>query len=92
MVLVGRTRADFAGQFEALTGCCNAGSRSIGQLFEELLKLSRRLDDEAQRHVRENMSEEELVVFDILTRSTPACRAPVRPSCTARSARRCSST
>ena len=92
MVLVGRTRAELAGQFEVRTGCCNAGSRSIGLLFEDLLKLSRRLDDEAERHVRENMSEEELVVFDILTRSTPACRAPIRPSCTARSARRCSST
>jgi type I restriction enzyme R subunit len=36
-----------------------------------LVKLSNSLDDEQQRHVRENMSEEELVIFDILTRPAP---------------------
>jgi type I restriction enzyme R subunit len=46
----------------------NAGSRNIEELFEELLKLSRNLTEEQQRHVRENMTEEELVIFDILTR------------------------
>jgi type I restriction enzyme R subunit len=39
--------------------------------FEELLKLTRNLSEEQQRHVRENMSEEELVIFDILTRPAP---------------------
>jgi type I restriction enzyme R subunit len=29
------------------------------------------LNDEEQRHVRENMTEEELVIFDILTRPSP---------------------
>jgi type I restriction enzyme R subunit len=33
--------------------------------------LSRNLSEEQQRHVRENMTEEELVVFDILTRPAP---------------------
>ena len=49
----------------------NAGSRSIEELFAELVKLSRGLSEEQQRHVRENMSEEELVIFDILTRPAP---------------------
>jgi type I site-specific restriction-modification system R (restriction) subunit len=43
----------------------------IEELFEELLKLSRTLTEEQQRHVRENMTEEELVIFDILTRPAP---------------------
>jgi type I restriction enzyme R subunit len=64
-----RTRADFAEKFEALIDS-NAGSR-IESLFAELLAFSRSLDDEQQRHVREAMSEEELVVFDILTRPAP---------------------
>ncbi|MGA9578659.1 MAG: type I restriction enzyme endonuclease domain-containing protein, partial [Terrimicrobiaceae bacterium] len=38
---------------------------------EELVKLSRSLSEEQQRHVREHMSEEELVIFDILTRPAP---------------------
>ena len=37
----------------------------------KLLKLSSSLNDEQQRHVREHMSEEELVIFDILTRPAP---------------------
>ena len=66
-----RTRADFAEKFEALIDSYNAGSRSIEELFAELLALSRSLDDEQQRHVREAISEEELVIFDILTRPAP---------------------
>ena len=71
LVRLNRTRADFREKFEALIESYNAGSRNIEQLFEELLKLSNSLDDEQERHVRENLSEEELVIFDILTRPAP---------------------
>jgi type I restriction enzyme R subunit len=71
LVRLNRTRADFTGKFEALIESYNSGSRNIEQLFEELLKLSNSLDAEQERHVRENMSEEELVIFDILTRPAP---------------------
>jgi hypothetical protein len=37
-----------------------------------LLALTHSLTDEQQRHVREQMTEEELVIFDILTRPAPA--------------------
>jgi type I restriction enzyme R subunit len=69
-VRLNRTRADFAEKFEALIESYNNGSRNIEQLFEELLKLSNSLDEQ-ERHVRENLSEEELVMFDILTRPAP---------------------
>lgn len=72
LIQLNRTRADFAEKFEALIETYNSGSRSIEELFQELLKLSNSLTDEQQRHVRENMSEEELVIFDILTRPAPA--------------------
>lgn len=71
LVRLNRTRADFAEKFEALIESYNNGSRNIEQLFEELLKLSNSLDDEQERHVRENLTEEELVIFDILTRPAP---------------------
>ncbi len=71
LVRLNRTRADFAEKFEALIESYNNGSRNIEQLFEELLKLSTNLDAEQERHVRENLSEEELVIFDILTRPAP---------------------
>ena len=71
MIELNRTRADFAEKFEELIEGYNAGSRSIQELFDELVKLSNSLNDEQERHVRENMSEEELVIFDILTRPAP---------------------
>jgi type I restriction enzyme, R subunit len=71
LVRVNRTRADFLSRFEDLIESYNAGSRNIEDLFAELLALSRTLNEEQQRHVREQLSEEELVVFDILTRPAP---------------------
>ena len=71
LIRLNRTRADFQEQFEQLIESYNAGSRNIEELFEELVKFSRGLTNEQERHVRENMTEEELVVFDILTRPAP---------------------
>ena len=71
LVRLNRTRTDFAEKFEELIASYNAGSRNIESLFQELLKLSNSLDDEEERHVRENLTEEELVIFDILTRPAP---------------------
>ncbi|MDT4289547.1 type I restriction endonuclease subunit R [Methylomonas sp. MO1] len=71
MIRLNRTRADFAEKFEALIESYNNGSASIEALYAELLALSNSLNDEQQRHVREHMSEEELVIFDILTRPAP---------------------
>ena len=71
MIRLNRTRADFAEKFEALIESYNAGSATIEALYAELLALSNGLNDEQERHVREHMSEEELVVFDILTRPAP---------------------
>jgi type I restriction enzyme, R subunit len=71
MIRINRTRADFVAKFESLIESYNAGSRSIESLFQELLELSLSMSEEEARHVRENMSEEELVIFDILTRPAP---------------------
>ena len=71
LIRLNKTRADFAEKFEELIESYNAGSRNIEELFEELAKLNRSLSAEQQRHVRENMTEEELVIFDILTRPAP---------------------
>ncbi len=40
-------------------------------MLEELLQLSRSLSEEQQRHVREQLTEEELMIFDLLTRPAP---------------------
>jgi type I restriction enzyme R subunit len=72
LVLLNRTRTDFAEKFEELIEEYNSGSATIESLYNELLSLSKSLSEEEQRHIRENMSEEELVIFDILTRPSPS--------------------
>ena len=78
LIRINKTRANFAEKFEELIESYNAGSRNIEELFEELLKLSRSLSEEQTRHVRENMTEEELVIFDILTRPAPTLSSEER--------------
>jgi len=71
MIRINKTRADYAAKFEELIESYNAGSRNIEELFRELLAFSRALTKEQQRHVREQLTEDELTVFDILTRPGP---------------------
>ena len=71
LILLNKTRMDFREKFEELITSYNAGSRNIEELFNELVSLSRTLTQEQQRHIRENMTEEELVIFDILSRPAP---------------------
>ena len=65
-------------KFEELIESYNQGSRNIEELFHELVALSKALNAEQQRHVRENLTEEELTVFDILTRPGPDLSAEER--------------
>ncbi len=71
LIRINKTRADYLTKFEELIESYNYGSRSIEELFEELLEFSRGLNEEQQRHVREQLTDEELTVFDILTRPGP---------------------
>ena len=71
LIEVNRTRVDFREKFEEMIEEYNNGSRNIEDLFNELVALGKSLTEEQQRHVREQMTEEELVVFDILLRPAP---------------------
>jgi type I restriction enzyme R subunit len=68
MLAQNRTRMDFLEKFQALIDDYNAGSANVEAIFEELLKFAKKLNEEEQRHVREQMTEEELAIFDILTK------------------------
>ncbi len=78
LIVLNWTRIDFRDKFEALIEAYNAGAANIEVLFEELVKLAQSLSEEQQRHIRENVSEEELVIFDILTRPAPELSAEER--------------
>ena len=71
LISVNETRVDLRERFESLIDEYNVGSKQIEQLFHELLELSRSLTEEESRHVREQLSAEELVVLDLLTRPGP---------------------
>lgn len=71
LIQANKTRADFSEKFEELIESYNTGSRTIEEIFAELLNFTNTLNTEEERHVRENMSEQELVIFDILTRPAP---------------------
>ncbi len=71
MIRLNATRHDFLDRFQKMIEEYNNGALSIEELFEELVNLSKDLNEEEQRHVRENVSEEQLAIFDILTRPGP---------------------
>jgi type I restriction enzyme R subunit len=68
MVRLNRSRMDYLEEFQRMIDEYNAGSRNVEEFFEALVEFARRLNKEDQRAIAENLSEEELAVFDILTR------------------------
>jgi type I restriction enzyme R subunit len=71
LIRLNASRYDFLDRFQKMIEAYNNGALSIEQLFAELVTFTKELNDEEQRHLRENISEEELAVFDILTRPGP---------------------
>jgi len=64
-----RTRIDFRERYLQLIDEYISGSKSIDVIFSQLVKYSQELNEEEQRYIREGLqSEEELAVFDLLTR------------------------
>src|ERR1700730_9106897 len=65
------TRADLLEKFQSMIAEYNAGSASVEQLFEQLLDFIRSISEEEQRADREGLDEEELAIFDLLTKPEP---------------------
>jgi len=63
-----RSRVDFLERFQQLIAEYNAGSANIEELWRQLVDFAKGLDAEAKRHVSERLTEEELALFDILTK------------------------
>jgi type I restriction enzyme R subunit len=66
MLKKNRTRSDFAQRLQEIIDEYNAGGTSNENYFEELLKFTKELKAEAERHVREGLSEDELELFDLI--------------------------
>lgn len=72
MVQANSSRLDMAEKFEKLIDAYNAGSQNVELHFQALKDFAQALTAEEQRGVAENLSEEELALFDILTQPEPA--------------------
>ena len=68
MVRLNRTRASYQARLQQLIADYNAGSMNVAIFFDKLVTLAQELSEEDQRAARERMSEEELAIFDLLTR------------------------
>ena len=68
MVRLNKTRMDYQEKFEEMIAEYNDGSVDAALVWERLLALVEELNAEDQRTIAEQLSEEELTVFDLLTR------------------------
>ena len=67
MVRLNRTRMNYQERFEQIIAEYNA-ARDVDVWFEQLIAFTEELNEEEQRTIAEQLSEEELAVFDLLTR------------------------
>ncbi|WP_035717503.1 type I restriction endonuclease subunit R [Gordonia terrae] len=65
------TRYELVERIEQLIADYNAGSVNIDEYLRRLIELSKTLTAEEERAVREGMTEEELAIFDLLTKPDP---------------------
>ncbi len=66
-----RARMDFYETFQRMIEDYNAGATNVDIVFAQLVSFARQLNEEEKRGIAENLSEEDLAIFDILTRPSP---------------------
>ena len=60
------TRTDFAQRLQQIIDDYNSGGSSTENAYEDLMKYAEELHSEAERHIREGLTEDELEIFDLL--------------------------
>lgn len=71
MVELNHTRMDYLEKFQEMIAEYNSGSKNVDIIYNDLLNFAESLNDEQHRHMQENLTEEELALFDILTKPEP---------------------
>ncbi len=71
MVVINKQRIDYVQKFQQMIDEYNSGSANIEDFFRKLTELASDLSEEEKRHIREQLTEEELTIFDLLTRPDP---------------------
>ena len=68
MVDRNRTRLDLLDRFQRLIDEYNSGSMNFEEYLRQLMELTQEMNEEEQRGAAEGLSEEELALFDLLTK------------------------
>ena len=68
MVRLNRTRVNYLEKFQAMIDAYNAGSLNAEEFFQQLVAFAQSLNEEEQRGLGEQLNEEELALFDLLTK------------------------
>ncbi len=68
MVRLNRTRVDYLERFQQMIDAYNAGSLNAEEFFRQLVAFAKNLNEEEQRAIGEQLTEEELALFDLLTK------------------------
>ncbi|WP_228057523.1 type I restriction endonuclease subunit R [Tychonema sp. LEGE 07203] len=68
MLRLNKSRMNYLDKFQQMIDQYNAGSGIVETLFAELVEFARELNIEDKRAIGENLSEEELAIFDLLTK------------------------
>jgi type I restriction enzyme R subunit len=71
LIAINKARVDFLERFKKMIEEYNLGSANVEQVYKELIKLAQDLNEEERRHIKEEISEEELAIFDILMKPAP---------------------
>ena len=71
MVQVNKTRMNFLEEFQKMIDEYNSGAANIETFFARLMAFTKKLSDEDKRALSEELTEEELTIFDLLTKPDP---------------------
>jgi len=71
MIRLNKSRMDYLAKLQAMIDEYNAGSINVETFFKKLVEFSRSLQEEDRRAIREGLNDEELALFDLLTKPDP---------------------
>lgn len=69
LATLNRTRLDYLERFQQLIAAYNSGAYNVEAMFAELMRFAEALNAEERRHMTENLTEEDLALFDLSTRN-----------------------
>lgn len=68
LLVLNRTRIDFSVKLQQMIDEYNSGSHNTEEFFKRLVAFAKDLQEEEKRAIKENLTEEELTIFDLLTK------------------------